>query len=77
MRQTPMDRWMETAETKRVNLIAQGRARPTEETPIPLLTRLRSMVLPEISHHRQVDARLNGTPYRHSGYASTLPDSSR
>ena len=52
---TAMDRWIEAAEADRFCLIAQQRRdRPTEQTPVsaPLLTRLRSMVLPEVFHQR-------------------------
>jgi hypothetical protein len=56
MRQTPMDRWIEAAEANRFCLIAQQRRdQPTDQTPLaPLLTRLRSMVQPEVFHQRRV-----------------------
>ena len=53
MRQTTMDRWIETAEANRFCLLTQQTpARPMEPTPLTnsLLARLRLMVRPETSH---------------------------
>jgi hypothetical protein len=52
MRQTTMDRWIEAAEAKRVCQIAhQMQARSIAPPPLPhsLMTKLRSMVRPQIS----------------------------
>jgi hypothetical protein len=52
MRQTTMDRWLEAAEAKRVFQIAhqlQARSIAPPALPRSLMTKLRSMVRPQIS----------------------------
>ena len=59
MRQTPMDRWIESAEATRFCQIAQQTcARPMESTTPTnsLLSRLRSVVRPETLHQSQLYA---------------------
>lgn len=54
MRQTRMDRWIEAAEARRISQIAQETGPMAPMPPITLtnllMTKLRSMVTPQISH---------------------------
>jgi hypothetical protein len=63
MRQTPMDRWIEAAEARRICRMAQEmRARPAAPTRLSnlLMTKLRSMARPQILSRRP--ARATSTP---------------